>query len=242
MDILVTGGTVFAGRFTAEYFAAQGHRVYVLNRGTRQQSENVTHIKADRHNLSGILDSFHFDAVLDICAYTRKDVADLLEAAGNKTAYIFVSSSAVYPETLPQPFNESQETGRNAIWGDYGINKAKAMELLGIEKADVFGVSQGGMAAQYMAVYHPQLVNRLVLAVTASRVNPTIKKIVGAWIDMVRDKKYPALISDMFEKMYSENYLKKNKLLMPVLSRTFRLDDPDRFTAPAKACFTCDNL
>lgn len=33
MKILVTGGTVFASRFTAEYFA-RDNEVYVLNRGT----------------------------------------------------------------------------------------------------------------------------------------------------------------------------------------------------------------
>ena len=32
MNILVTGGTVFASRYTAEFFAAKGHDVYVLNR------------------------------------------------------------------------------------------------------------------------------------------------------------------------------------------------------------------
>ena len=38
------------------------------------------------------------------------------------------------------------------------------------------GVSQGGMIAQYLAIDHPDLVERLVLAVTAPRVNEIIRE------------------------------------------------------------------
>lgn len=54
MKILVTGGTVFASRFTAEYFAKK-HKVYVLNRASRPQPKGVTLIESDRHNLGDIL-------------------------------------------------------------------------------------------------------------------------------------------------------------------------------------------
>ena len=50
MKILVTGGTVFASRFTAEYFAKK-HEVYVLNSGTKPQSEGVHAIVCDKHEL-----------------------------------------------------------------------------------------------------------------------------------------------------------------------------------------------
>jgi len=38
---------------------------------------------------------------------------------------------------------------------------------LGIERADVFGVSMGGMIAQEMAVRHPERINRLILGATS---------------------------------------------------------------------------
>jgi len=41
------------------------------------------------------------------------------------------------------------------------------MDELGISEADVIGVSQGGMIAQNLAIDRPELVNKLVLAVTA---------------------------------------------------------------------------
>ena len=126
MDILVTGGTVFSSRFTAEYFCDRGHKVYVLNRGNNTQSPNVIHIKADRHNLGDTLKKYHFNAVLDITAYDYDDVKLLTEGLGSYENYIFISSSAVYPETLEQPFNEEQKCGANSYWGDYGLNKIAA--------------------------------------------------------------------------------------------------------------------
>lgn len=129
MKILVTGGTVFASRFTAEYFAKK-HDVYVLNRGNRPQSERVTLIKVDRHTLGDTLKSYSFDAVIDVCAYNETDIRDLLDGLGEFGCYIMVSSSAVYPETLQQPFNEGQTVGANSIWGNYGTNKIAAERAL----------------------------------------------------------------------------------------------------------------
>ncbi len=129
MKILVTGGTVFASRFTAEYFARE-NEVYVLNRNSRPQSSGVTPIIADRHNLGDTLKKYAFDAVIDVTAYNETDVRDLLSALGNFKNYVLVSSSAVYPETLPQPFREDMQTGANSIWGDYGTNKIAAEKYL----------------------------------------------------------------------------------------------------------------
>ena len=126
MDILITVGTVFASRYTAEYFCRKGNNVYVLNRGNNIQSPGVIHIKKDRHYLGDTLRQYHFDAVLDITAYNCDDVRLLFEALGTFGNYFFISSSAVYPETLKQPFNEQQSCGANSYWGDYGINKLAA--------------------------------------------------------------------------------------------------------------------
>ena len=79
MNILVTGGTVFASRYTAEYFAAKGHSVYVLNRGSKPQSTGVKLICADRHSLGSELRSLNFDAVIDVTSYNGTDVSDLLD-------------------------------------------------------------------------------------------------------------------------------------------------------------------
>ena len=130
MDILITGGTVFASRYAASYFVRRGHEVCVLNRGSRPQEEGVHHICCDRHGLEDRLKKHHFDAVLDITAYDEKDVRDLHNALGDFGVYVFISSSAVYPETLPQPFSEKQLCGENSIWGTYGLKKLAAEEYI----------------------------------------------------------------------------------------------------------------
>ncbi len=130
MKILITGGTVFVSKYTANYFTAKGNEVYVLNRGTKKQISNVNLIKADRHKLNGILEGMHFDCVIDICAYNNIDIDNLLNENFTFDDYIMISSSAVYPETLQQPFKESYKTGPNIIWKDYGTNKISAEKAL----------------------------------------------------------------------------------------------------------------
>lgn len=53
--LLVTGGTVFVSKYIAKYFELKNYEVYVLNRGTKQQIENVNLICEDRNNLKGSL-------------------------------------------------------------------------------------------------------------------------------------------------------------------------------------------
>ena len=128
--ILVTGGTVFVSRFVADYFARKGNNVYVLNRNSKPQLPGVTLIEGDRNDLGDKLKDYEFDAVLDVTAYTREHVENLVKALGDFKDYIMVSSSAVYPETNPQPFAEEQTCGPNAVWGAYGTNKLAAEEYL----------------------------------------------------------------------------------------------------------------
>ena len=130
MKILVTGGTVFVSRYTAEYFVRKGHEVFVLNRGTRTQPEGVKLIRCDRNDLGDRLKQYEFDLVIDVAAYSKKDIEALLNSLGNVKDYVFISSSAVYPERLPQPFTEEMQCGENIYWGAYGTNKAEAEAYL----------------------------------------------------------------------------------------------------------------
>ncbi|MDT2814552.1 NAD-dependent epimerase/dehydratase family protein [Vagococcus carniphilus] len=128
--ILVTGGTVFVSRSLAEYFVAKGDEVYVLNRNHKKQSEGVKLIEADRYKLGTVLSDYQFDVVIDANAYTAEEVNFLLEALPEIKDYVFISTSAVYPEHLSQPFKEIQKVGPNSYWKDYGTNKIEAEELI----------------------------------------------------------------------------------------------------------------
>lgn len=133
MRILITGGTVFVSRYTAEYFVGKGHEVYVLNRNSRSQSKGVQLIECNRHELEDKLKNIAFDLVIDVTSYNKEDVSSLLNALGDFGEYVMISSSAVYPETSTQPFKEKMKTGYNIHWEAYGTNKIEAEEYL-IEK------------------------------------------------------------------------------------------------------------
>ena len=128
--ILVTGGTIFVSRYVAEYFVKKGCDVYVLNRNTHKQSEGVILLQADRNDLKDVLKGYHFNAVIDVNAYTAQDIVGLLDALDSFDDYVFISSSAVYPEYAKQPFTEETPLGENKFWGQYGTDKIEAEKVL----------------------------------------------------------------------------------------------------------------
>lgn len=161
--VLVTGGTVFVSRYIAEYYAQQGYDVYVLNRNSREQSKGVTLIQADRHNIGDILRNFHFDVVIDT-AYTSNDVESLLNALGSYEEYILISSSAVYPEYAPQPFQEKTPLAVNKYWGKYGTDKIEAEEILMKRNPDAYILRPPYLYGQMNNVYREAFVFDCALA------------------------------------------------------------------------------
>lgn len=123
---------------------------------------------------------------------------------------------------------------------DMSSDIAMAMDRLGISNADVLGVSQGGMIAQYLAIDRPDLVSKLVLAVTLSRNNDTVKQVVNNWIEMAQRGAMKELVTDLAEKMYSDAYVKRYRPFMPLLTILQKPKDVGRFVALAKACLTCN--
>ena len=117
---------------------------------------------------------------------------------------------------------------------------ADAMDALGLSNADIFGVSQGGMIAQHLAIDRPDLVHKLVLAVTLSRTNETVTAVINQWIAMTERGDMKAMISDMAEKMYSAAYVKRYKPFLPLLTILQMPKDVPRFITLARACLTCD--
>ena len=115
-----------------------------------------------------------------------------------------------------------------------------AIKALQIDSADVFGVSQGGMIALALTLEHPECVNRLVLGVTASRANENIKAVVGKWVRCARKQDYITINQDTFSLMYTEEYLRKYKLLMPLLVRMIKPKDFGRFEILASAILDFD--
>ena len=137
-------------------------------------------------------------------------------------------------------FDRRKDLPENITVRELADDIAIAMDALGIKNADVFGVSQGGMIAQYLAIERPDLVNKLVLAVTLSRNNDTVKTVVNNWSEMTEQGDWKNLVEDMAIKMYSDAYIRKYKMMMPLLTAMQKPKDVKRFLILAKACLTCD--
>jgi pimeloyl-ACP methyl ester carboxylesterase len=117
-------------------------------------------------------------------------------------------------------------------------DQAEAMNALDIPQANIMGVSQGGMIAQYLAIDYPNLVNKLILAVTLSKQNETVQKAVGGMVEMAKHRDYKSLMMDTAEKSYSEKYLKKHRFLYRLLGRMGKPKDFSRFLIQANACIS----
>lgn len=137
-------------------------------------------------------------------------------------------------------FDRRKNIHSNITVRELASDIAIAMDTLGLSNADVFGVSQGGMIAQHLAIDRPDLVRKLVLAVTLSKNNETVIKVVHDWISMTEQGNWNALVADMAEKMYSPAYVKRYKLFMPLLTLLQKPKDVPRFITLSKACLTCE--
>ena len=123
---------------------------------------------------------------------------------------------------------------------DMAGDQAAAMEALGIEKAHIFGVSMGGMVAQWLAIDHPEKVDRLVLAVTAAEPNPILRESIEEWVALAKAGDSAGFMRSNLRRMYSDRYCRKNLWLAPIIGRLTRPKSYDRFYIQADACLTHD--
>ena len=124
--------------------------------------------------------------------------------------------------------------------GDMADDQVLAMESLGMDRACLLGVSQGGMISQYIAAKYPERITKLILAVTAPYANETVRSTVSSWIGVAERGDHTALMTDTAEKMYSEKYLQKNRKLFPLLARFTKPADYRRFLVNARAILDFD--
>lgn len=113
-----------------------------------------------------------------------------------------------------------------------------AMEELNISNAYVMGLSQGGMISQYLAIDYPDMVEKLIIAVSISRQNETIQNVIKSWIEMAKSNDYKNLVIDSTEKTHTDKYLKAKgyRLMYPIITRIGKPKDLGRFIIQANAC------
>lgn len=158
-----------------------------------------------------------------------------IKGAGASLAVMYRCFAKKYRVYL---FDRSEELPEKATIETLASDLAAAMDKLDLKSAYVLGVSMGGMIAQHLAISRPDLVKKLVLAVTASRCNPTMDGAICEWVRLTREKNFRALIRDMAERMYSEKYLKIYKPFLPLLTLLQKPRDEERFIKLCEACLT----
>ena len=118
---------------------------------------------------------------------------------------------------------------------DMGQEIADAMKILGIENADFFGTSQGGMIAQQIALENPELVRRLVLACTAARPNKHSEEVITEWIKLALDRDIDGLCTEFVNNLYSEAFAKRFVNLVIKMHSDCTDEELDRFVTIARA-------
>ena len=112
----------------------------------------------------------------------------------------------------------------------------EAMEALGIVKADIFGVSMGGMIAQYFAIDYPEKVGKLILTVTSAKPNPILEESIEEWVGCAKRNDHRALMDSNLKRIYSDKYYRQNKWMIPLIGALTKPKSYDRFYIQAEAC------
>ena len=123
---------------------------------------------------------------------------------------------------------------------DMAAEQAQAMEALGIDRADILGVSMGGMIAQWLAIDHPHRVGKLILTVTCAEQNPVLRESIREWVDLAKAGDHAGFMDSNLRRIYSERYYRQNKWMAPLIGALTKPKSYDRFFIQAEACLTHD--
>lgn len=167
-------------------------------------------------------------------------LSDGLATVGGKTWILSLVYKKYLKDYTVYIFSRKQDMPEGYSIRDMAEDQVLAMDALGIDCADVLGVSQGGMIAQWMAAEHPEKVRKLVLAMTAPSANAEVKETVGTWMEMAQRGDHAALMMDTAERMYTEKYMRKNRSFFPMLAKFTKPRDYDRFIKNAEAILAFD--
>ena len=138
-------------------------------------------------------------------------------------------------------FSRKRDLPEGYTTRDMARDQAEAMDALGIGAANVMGISQGGMIAQWLAIDRPDLVRKLVLAVSLCHPTGTLKRTMYRRIDWAREKDYHPIVIDTIESSCILSRRKLYRPFYPFLGRTGAPDDFTRFIIHAEACLSHDS-
>lgn len=152
-------------------------------------------------------------------------------ASAIRSAYsVFESEYTIYL------FDRKMQFGNVYTLAEMADDTVAAMRALGINKATIYGTSQGGMVGQYIAINYPEVVENLILASSSSKALPLQLQVIGHWTDLCVEGKAMEFVEDFIDNAFTPRYLERYK---PVLLKMYRSVTPDelhRFAVTSAAC------
>lgn len=116
---------------------------------------------------------------------------------------------------LPDPYSIEQMAD----------DTAKVLESIELKDVYLYGVSQGGMISQMLAIKYPELVKKMVLSATTSRLTDETVKVVTRWVETAETRDMYALSDVLAEDLFSEAFAKRYGRLL--FRETLRATDED---------------
>ena len=129
MKVLMIGGTGIISSGVTKSLLAQGHDVWLLNRGTRPEltPSGVTRLTGDMTDepaVAALLAGKHFDAVVDWMVYTPPEAErDIRLFTDHADHYVFISSGSAYQRPA-RTHIVTEETPLQNPFSLYARNKA----------------------------------------------------------------------------------------------------------------------
>lgn len=160
-----------------------------------------------------------------------------LEGQGDGVAQVYQTLAERYSIYL---FERKNVLEKGYTVEDMANDIEQAMNKLGIEAAYVYGVSQGAMIAQVLAIKHPEKVKKLVLCSTMCRPTEKIKMVARKWLELAQNYDVVGLNRRFFVDVYSEDFLNAVKDLLPELEKVGTKEDCERFCILVKAVLNFD--
>ena len=150
-----------------------------------------------------------------------KEIATLYKIFSEKYDVCLIEQMRILPE--------------NYSVADMADDLFEAMNALEINSADMIGMSLGGMIGQYMAINHPEKVEKLVICSSASRINKPYNEVFEEWISLAKKEDVRMINHKMFEKVYSPGYYEKYKDVFESMENIGEKKDCRRFEILSKA-------
>ena len=132
-------------------------------------------------------------------------------------------------------FDRRDNIGERYSVDEMAEDTVRIMKRLGIKKANIFGVSQGGMMAMCIAAGHPELVERMVLGSTAAAISEGAVSVCDGWIKAAREGRRADLAELFMRAVYSESTANIYRSGFLTFAETYTEEELRRFVVLAES-------